>query len=148
MAKTDKITISTELADAISAFNIAKVSNLLADDGEYAIQNEKKEIVLRNKNNFLDWMGQCFHEFQLINTTCQQMNYTIIQCLHSVTGNPVIIFNNGTFPDFSGNKGQGEKSGLVIKSENDKIVRIELCVLVMKTESPFIYEKRNLRNCF
>jgi hypothetical protein len=39
-----KKTIIAELADAISSFNIAAVSNLLSDEGKFAVQNENYEI--------------------------------------------------------------------------------------------------------
>jgi hypothetical protein len=143
--KTDQKTILTELAEAICTYNITEVSDLLSDNGQFAIQNDKDEIVLTNKVNFLDWLKGCTHEFLIVNKSRQPLDYTIIQCLHCVTGNPIIIFNNGKFPVFSRNQGKNEKSGLVIMLNDNKINGIELCFLVMKTENPFIYEKRCIR---
>jgi len=143
--KTGEKTIITELAEAISAYNLAEVSDLLSDNGEFAIQNDKDDIVLTNKVNFLDWLRGCTNELLIDSKSRQRLEYTIIQCLHSVTGNPIIIFDNGKFPDFSNNQEQNEKSGLVIKLDDNKITGIELCFLVMKTENPFIYEKRCIR---
>jgi hypothetical protein len=65
--------------------------------------------------------------------------------MHCATGNPIIVFEEGRFPVLSGNQAKDEQSGFVIKSDENKITGIELCFLVMKTESPFIYEKRCLR---
>ena len=143
--KTGEKTIITELAEAISAYNLAEVSDLLSDNGEFAIQDDKDDIVLTNKINFLDWLRGCTNEFLIDNKRRHRLEYSIIQCLHCVTGNPIIIFDNGKFPVFSKNKGQNEKSGLVIKLDDNKVTGIELCFLVMKTENPFIYEKRCIR---
>ena len=140
--KTCEKTIITELAEAISTFNLDEVSKLLPDNGDFETQNDTDDIVLTNKVNFLDWLRGCINEFLIDNKSHHRLEYTVIQCLHCVTGNPIIIFNNSKFPFFSSNKEQNEKSGLVIKFDDNKITGIELCFLVMKTENPFIYEKK------
>ena len=143
--KTCEKTIITELAEAISTFNLDEVSKLLSDNGDFETQNDKDDIVLTNKVNFLDWLKECINEFLIDNKSHHRLEYTVIQCLHCVTGNPIIIFDNGKFPVFPKNKGQNEKNGLLIKLDDNKITGIELCLLVMKTENPFIYEKRCIR---
>ncbi len=145
---TDTKTIIAELAEAISSYNIAGIEELLSADGDYTIQNEKNEIIKSGKDRFIEWLGECYHESVPSGRFRRRLRFTIVQCLHCVTGNPIIIFDNGNFPVFSGIRGKDEKSGLVIRYAGNKITGIEFCFLAMKTENPFIYEKRCLRPGF
>jgi len=141
-------TIITELAEAISSFNISGVANLLSDDGNYAVQDENFKIVISGKDEFLLWLSGCYKKLLFAGKFRRRLHFTIVSCLHCATGKPVIVFEKGRFPVFSGNQAKHEKSGLVIKSEENKITEIELCFLVMKLEKPFIYEKRCLKPDF
>lgn len=137
-------TIAAELAEAISSFDITEVANLLSDKGEFAVQNEKYEVIISGKNEFIAWLSSCYSKFPFAGFFRKRLSFTIVQCMHCVTGNPIIVFEAGRFPLFSGGQNKNEHSGLVIKSVENKITGIELCFLVMKTENPFIYEKRCL----
>ena len=64
--------------------------------------------------------------------------------MHSPTAHPIILFEDGRFPVLSVRQLREEKSGLLIQWEDHKITGIDFCFLVMKTENPFIYEKRYL----
>lgn len=143
--KTYKKTITAELAEAISSFDIAEVARLLSDNGEFAIQNENYEIVISDKQEFISWLSGCYGRFSFKGLFRKRLSFTIVQCMHCVTGNQIIVFEAGRFPVFSGSQSKNEQSGLVIKSVENKITGIELCFLVMKTENPFIYEKKCLR---
>ena len=142
--KTYERTIITELAEAISSFNTARVAALLSDEGKYAVQNSDFRIVITDKSEFIRWLKGCFSKILFAGKFRRRLSFTIVQGLHCVTANPIIIFERGRFPVFSGNQAKNEQSGLVIKSEENKITGIELCFLVMKMKSPFIYEKRCL----
>ena len=141
-------TIITELAEAISSFNISGVANLLSDDGNYAVQDENFKIVISGKDEFLSWLSGCYGKLLFTGRFRRRLSFNIVQCLHCVTGNPIIVFEKGRFPVFSGTLKKNEQSGLVIKSDENKITGIELCLLVMKIEKPFIYEKRCLKPDF
>jgi hypothetical protein len=143
--KTYEKTIISELAEAISSFDIAGIEILLSKDGKFAVQNEKYDIIISEKDEFLHWLTGCYRKFSFSRIFRRKLNFTIVQCLHCATGNQIIVFEEGKFPVFSGNQAKNEQSGLVIKSDNGKITGIDFCFLVMKTESPFIYEKRCLR---
>ncbi len=56
--KSYEKTIAAELAEAISSFDISEVANLLSDNGEFAVQNEKYEIVISGKDEFVDWLNR------------------------------------------------------------------------------------------
>jgi hypothetical protein len=143
--KTNNRTIATEFAEAISSFDISEVANLLSDNGEFAVPNEKYEIVKSGKSEFVDWLSSCYKKFSFSRLFRKKLSFTIVQCMHCINENPIIIIEAGKFPVFSGNQARNEHSGMVIKSVGNKITGIELCFLIMKTENPFIYEKRCLK---
>ena len=103
------------------------------------------EIVISGKDEFLSWLSGCYSKLAFGGRFRRRLSFKIIQCLHCVTGNPIIVFEKGRFPVFSGNSEKNEQNGLVIKSDENKVTGIELCLLVMKIENPFIYEKRCLK---
>lgn len=143
--KSDQKTIVIELAEAIATFNITKVADLLSENGEYHIQDEKDEIILSNKVNFLKWLGDCIDEFLFVNEDRTKLNYIIDQCLHCRIGNPVIIFENGRFPVFTRDLSQREKCGLMLEFKCNLVSDISLCFLFLKTDNPFLFEKRCLK---
>jgi hypothetical protein len=143
--KSNKKTIISELAEAISSFNIAEIAALLSEEGEFEVQTENNEIVLTGKDIFLAWLRKCHGEFISACKSDRRLNFTVVKSLHSVAGNPIIIFENGRFPFFLQYQGEHDKSGFIIKADEEKITGIDLCLLVMKTENPFIYEKKLLR---
>ena len=139
-----KKNIISELADAISSFNIAAVECLLSEDGKFAVQDENYVIKISGKDDFLQWLSECYRKSGTADNLRKKLGITIIQSMHRMTGNPILVFEEGRFPVFSANQTKNEQSGLVIISDEIAITGIEFCFLVMKTESPFIYEKRSL----
>ena len=139
--KTDQKTIATELAEAIATLSIFKVADLLADNGEYNIQNENDDIVHTNKTEFLNWLGGCMDEFLFVNEDRTQLSYIIDQCIHCRIGNPVIIFENGRFPVFTGKPWQKEKCGLMLEFDGNLISGITFCFVFLKTDNPYHFER-------
>lgn len=146
--KTDQETIALELANAIASFDIAKVADLLEENGEYSIQDEKDEIVPSNKTNFLIWLGGCFDEFLFVNEDRASLNYIIDKCLYCRIGNPVIIFENGRFPVFSRDLWEKEKCGLMLEFKDNLISDISFCFMFVKSDNPYLFEKKCTRNKF
>ena len=95
--------------------------------------------------SFCSWLRGCYGKLIFGGRFRRRLSFNIVQCLHCVTGNPIIVFEKGRFPVFSGNREKNAQNGLVIKSDENKVTGIELCLLVMKIEKPFIYEKRCLK---
>jgi hypothetical protein len=143
--ETYKRSIIAELAEAISSFNIGGVAILLSDDGNYSVPDENFKIVISGKDEFLSWLSGCYGKLLFAGMFRRRLSFNIVQSLHCVTGNPIIVFEKGRFPVFSSTRQKNEQSGLVIKSDENMITGIELCLLVMKLEKPFIYEKRCLK---
>ena len=140
-----KKSVIEDFAEAISSFNIEGVAILLADDGSFAVQDENHKIVIAGKDEFLDWLRGCYSKLFFGGRLRRRLSFNIVQCLHHVAGNPVIVFDKGRFPAFSHKKEKNSQSGLVIKADEKIVTGVELCLLVKKIEKPYIYEKRCLK---
>jgi hypothetical protein len=143
--ETSKKTIIADLAEAISSFNIDGVAILLSDDGNYAVQDNNHKIVISGKVEFLNWLRGCYGSLLFGGRFRRRLSFKIVQSLHCVTGNPIIVFEKGRFPVFYGNREKNAQNGLVIKYDENNVTGIELCLLVMKIDKPCIYEKRCLK---
>lgn len=142
ISKIDQKTITIELADAIASFNIDTVAELLSENGEYCVQDEKGKIVISNKEIFINWLNRCFDEFKSSNDGQTKLNYILDQCLHCRIGNPVIILENGKFPVFTEDLGDREKCGLMLEFDNYLVSGIAFCFLFLKTDNPYLFEKK------
>lgn len=137
--------LAVELAEAISSFNIGRVSGLLSEDGRFYVQDENKMLILSDKKGFIEWLNGCYRTFLSSVKFRQKLTYNIVQSLNSLAANPVIIFEDGTFPVLTAGRDQHEKIGFIVISEKGNIKGMEFCLLIMKSEFPFIYEKRALK---
>jgi hypothetical protein len=144
--ETYKKSIIAELAAAISSFNPEGVAKLLSDDGNYTVQDENSKIVNSGKDEFLHWLRVCYSSLLFGGRFRRRPKFKIVQSLHCVNGNPIILFEKGRFPVLSGNREKNAQIGFVIKSDETMVTGIEICLLVMKIENPFIYEKRCLKS--
>lgn len=143
--KPYKKNITEELAEAISSLNIAEISRLLSEDGKFPMQNENYEVTFSDKERFIEWLSSCYQKSLPVWRFRKRLKFNIVKSMHCPAGNPVLIFENGRFPLFSGNQARNEKSGFVVISDNNQITEIELCFLIVKTECPVIYEKKCLK---
>ena len=144
--KTDQEIITLELANAIAAFNIAKVAELLSEKGEYAILNNEEEITTSNKDGFIKWLSKRLDEFKTVNEDRTQLNYFIDKCSYCRIGNPVIIFENGKFPVSTTKNWEREKCGLMLEFDVNIISDISFCFLFLTTDNLFLFEKKCKRH--
>lgn len=142
---TNQRTLTVELAEALAEFNIDVVGNLLSENGEFQILDDKDETIISNKNGFVRWLKDCFDEYTTVNEDCKKLEYTIDQCLHCRVGNPVIIIGNGRFPVFTRNSWDREKIGLMLEFKDEMISDITFCGLFLQTDNPFHFEKECAR---
>jgi hypothetical protein len=144
--KTDQEIITLALAEAIASFDTAKVAELLKDDGEYSIQDEKNEVISAYKADFLNWLQKCLDEYLFVNEDKIRLNYIIDRCLYCRIGNPVIIFENGRFPVFTRELWEKEKCGLMLEFKDNLISDISFCFMFAKTDNPYLFENRCYRS--
>lgn len=146
ITKTDQKTIVIELADAIASFNIDKVAELLSENGEYHTQDEKDDIVISNKTNFITWLNNCFDNYVFVNDGKTKLNYKLDQCLHCRIGNPVIILENGRFPVFTKKDWEKEKCGLMLEFDDNLISGVTFCFLFLQTDNLYNFETKCSRS--
>ena len=144
--KIDQEIITTELANAVASFDIGKINELLSDDGEYCIQDEKDKTVLANKASFINWLSNCFDDFLSANVDCERLNYIVDRCSYCRIGNPVIIFENGKFPVFTRNSWEREKCGLMLEFKDNLVSNISFCYLFLTTDNFYHFEKKCKRH--
>lgn len=146
LIRIDQEIITTELANAIASFNIAKIADLLSENAEYCIQNEKEETVLANKTTFLAWLSNCFDEYLSANEDGTRLSYVFDRCSYCKIGNPVIIFEDGKFPVFTKNSWEKEKCGLMLEFDGNMISGISFCYLFLTSDNQFHFEKKYKRH--
>ena len=145
LTKTGRINVTDQLAEAIASLDIDKVADLLSEKGEYWIKDEKNEVIITGKSTFLNWLNDCFSKFLSTNRHRRKLKYNIVKCLHCMTGNPIIIYENERFPVFIHNPWRKEKLGFMVEIADSHVTRIILCLLILKSEDPFIYELKKLK---
>jgi hypothetical protein len=144
--ETYKKSIISELAEAIASFNIEGVALHLSYDGNYAVMDENHKIAVSGKDEFIHWLRGCYGNLLFGGRFRRRLSFNIVKSMHYVTGNPIIVFEKGRFPVFPGNMEKNSQIGFMIKSDDTMVTGIELCLLVIKIENPFIYEKRCLKS--
>jgi hypothetical protein len=140
----DNKSVISDLAEAISSLDIEKVAGLLPDDGNFVVQDENYKVFRSDKEKFLDWLHGSYSRFVSDEKVRRKLRFIIVRNMHSPKGLPILLFEDGRFPVLSFDQRREEKSGMLVKYDENGITGIDFCFLVMKTENPFIYEKRFL----
>jgi hypothetical protein len=91
--ETTTITVKTQVlfAEAIADADEAILHEILHDQGEFNIQDDKLDTQIVNKTEYIAWILKKRKQVKNI-------QYCFDTCLDCMMGNPVVIFNNGTFP--------------------------------------------------
>lgn len=127
--------IVAEFAEAAIKKDMKVIESLLSDEGKFETQTKNLSSRIANKKSFLKWF-----KMKLSETTITEVEYD--KCIHCYIGNPVLLFNKGTFPVIPKNNGYRSKMGLMLDIQDSKIQQIKFCSLFLETDNPFIYELR------
>lgn len=131
--KSTDIEIIEKFKDCLSRKNFIELEILLADHTNYDIQNNKKETKCVGKYEFIEWIK---NQSSSINIESIEMD----QCLFCKVGNPVLLFNDGTFPRELKNHGEYAKTGLMLEFENNLISGITFCYTFLKNENKTMFQ--------
>jgi hypothetical protein len=104
------------------------LDSLLADDGVFEVEDKDLELVDTSKKEFLQW-----YNHKLIKTPITEVTYD--QCIGCSFGSQVVIFNNGTFPRVPQEFTDKTKVGLMLKTSEGKISKMQFCFSFLKTEN-------------
>lgn len=129
LTKTKTRNLAKEFANATLFKDMEKLKNLLANDGIFEVPDKYGEAIEVKKDTFLMW----YHaKLLLIPIT----NISYDQCIFCNIGNPVVLFNQGTFPLETMRLIERSKAGLSLEIKEDKIIKIIFCKGFLKTENP------------
>lgn len=113
--------------------DILSIEGLLLDQGNYEMEDDKLVIIDESKAEFIKWY----------NTKLKEEKITEVihdQCIGCFFGNQVVIFNNGTFPRIPQESADTTKAGLMLDTNEGKIIRIQFCFTFLKSENSTVYE--------
>lgn len=126
----------------IASFNIAKVTDILTENGEYSTQKEKFETDLVNKSNFIYWLANLFNEYTSTYKDCYKLNYIKEKCSYLRIGNPFTILESGKFQVNMNEPWENEKCGLMLEFKDNLVSGIKFYYYFLTTENLFNYEKK------
>lgn len=109
------------------------IKKLLDNQGVFEIQDNNRELVEVSKEEFLIW-----YENKLREVTISEHNYD--QCIGCSFGQQVVLFNDGVFPRIQKDSSDRSKTGFMIESKDEKIIKIAFCFVFLKTENKYIFE--------
>lgn len=125
--------IENKFARAIVENDFTLLSDILHDAGVFNIQDEELETKDVSKEQFLHWIINKRKEVT-------KLDYYFDQCLHCFIGNPVVIFNNGTFPREIHDSSEKSKTGLMLNVVANKIDTVNFCYTLLNTENKYQFE--------
>jgi hypothetical protein len=134
------LTATKSVKDLIEEFSKATIEKdftaiekLLDEQGVFEIQDNKQELIEVSKEEFLIW-----YENKLQDVTISEHHYD--QCIGCSFGQQVVLFNDGAFPRIQKDTSDRSKTGFMIDSKDEKIIKIAFCFVFLKTENKYIFE--------
>jgi hypothetical protein len=126
--------VEITFAQALVEADRETLLNILSDNGKFMIQGIGSDTPEANKPTFINWILKLRSEEQ-------SLTYYFDQCTFCKIGNPVGIFNDGSFPKKPKDDSQKEKIGLMFVTNNNKIEEIAFCGSFIKTENEWLFEQ-------
>ena len=125
--------IIKEFSDYTLNNEIENIRQLLDINGEFEIQDEKKDSIEVKKDAFIDW-----YQKKLEATTVTSVD--LDQCIGCSFGKSIIILNQGKFPREIKHNSERSKTGLMLNTNEGKINEIKFCFAFLKTENKYQIE--------
>ena len=125
--------IIKEFSDYTLNSEIENIRQLLDIDGEFEIQDEKKDSIEVKRDAFIDWFSK-----KLKTTKITSVEYD--QCIGCSFGKSIVIFNQGKFPREIKHNSERSKTGLMLNTNEGKINEIKFCFAFLKTENKYQIE--------
>jgi hypothetical protein len=125
--------IIKEFSDYTLNNEIENIRQLLDINGEFEIQDEKKDSIEVKRDAFIDW-----YQKKLEATTVTSVD--LDQCIGCSFGKSIIILNQGKFPREIKHNSERSKTGLMLNTNEGKINEIKFCFAFLKTENKYQIE--------
>lgn len=126
--------IQVTFAHALVSEDRETLLNILSDEGKYMIQSADLNTLEVDKLTYIDWILNKRKELQ-------SLSFYFDQCTFCQIGNPVGIFNDGSFPKRPTEDSQKEKTGLMLVINRNKIENIIFCGSFIGTDNEWLFEK-------
>lgn len=126
--------VEVVFAQALVTEDKESLLNILSDDGRYMIQSTDLSTPEVDKQTYINWILTLRKELQ-------SLSFYFDQCTFCQIGNPVGIFNDGSFPKKPTDESQKEKTGLMFVTNNNKIENIIFCGSFIRTDNKWLFEK-------
>ena len=112
---------------------IENIRQLLDINGEFEIQDEKKDSIEVKRDVFIEWYQK---KLETIKVTTVEFD----QCIGCSFGKSILIFNQGKFPRDIKHNSERSKTGLMLNTSEGKINEIKFCLAFLKTENKYQIE--------
>lgn len=130
--------IVKSFAVAVKENNFEVITSLLADAGEFQMQDAQRETIDGDKATFINWLQNALSIVEITS-----IDYDT--CILCSMGNPVILFNNGLFPKSLKQGGVGKSMiGLMLDIQDGKIKEIKFCLSFAERENKMYMECWNV----
>jgi hypothetical protein len=133
-----------KFAKALAHYRVDMIEQLLSEDGEYNyydIDGEEEEE--GDKQGMIEYLKRVCEP--LLFTASEPATVEYDQCLFCKVGNPVVLFNGGTFPHNPIEFYERNKQGLMLEFKDDLICGITFCGTFIKTENDYNYRIKDFR---
>lgn len=121
-------------ATAVQNKDFDLIASLLADDGEFQIQDALLDTVEHcSKSVFMDWLKPVL--YPVIIDKIQYDN-----CILCKVGNPVVIFNEGQFPKVKKDSSTKSMNGLMLEIRDNLIYEVNFCYSFAHLENMYQFE--------
>lgn len=120
---------------------LKSAEDLLDDNGEFEIQDEKNQTLKVKKKEFMDWWKNKWADSGWAAVEEPRMDVDSDTCSGCNKGCKVYLLMDGTFP-YQPEKSGGERilRGILVKEHEGKITSIATCSQFENRENPFQYQ--------
>lgn len=120
LKKTYSGDLIEDFAKAVQKKDFDHLTEILDRKGTYQIQDVDYKFVDATRHEFLIWL-----KLELENAAIEKIQYK--RCTACIIGNPVVLFNEGSFAYIKDLPKDHDRAGLMLRVEGDKIVGIRFC---------------------
>lgn len=146
--QTDHKDLVEKFANALAHYRVDLVEELLTEDGEYTYYElDGEDVEDGTKTDFINYLKWVCEPLRF--TAAEPATVEYDQCLFCKVGNPVVLFNGGTFPYESQEFYERSRLGLMLEFKDGLICGVTFCGALVKSDSKYNFEDREFgdRHC-
>jgi hypothetical protein len=141
---TDHKEIVEKFAKALANYRVDMVEPLLAE-GEYNYYDiDGEEIEEGDRQGMIDYLKRVCEPLRFSASEPATIEYD--QCLFCRVGNPVVLFNGGTFPHNPQEFYERNKQGLMLEFEEVLISGMTFCGTFVQTQNEYNFLNKEYRS--